>query len=43
MKKVFAKHRKIKEDLSTIKDFRFETFPSISGSGSGYTFLPTIW
>ena len=22
----------------TIKDFRFGTFPSISGSGSGYTF-----
>ena len=38
MKKVFVKHRKIKEDLSTIKDFRFGTFPSISGSGSGYTF-----
>ena len=31
--------------ISTIKDFRFGTFPSISGSGSGsgYTFyrLPT--
>jgi hypothetical protein len=24
--------------ISTIKDFRFGTFPSISGSGSGYTF-----
>ena len=42
MKKVFVKHRKIKEDLSTIKDFPFGTFPSISGSGSGYTFyLPS--
>jgi hypothetical protein len=39
MKKVFVKHRKIKEDLSTIKDFPFGTFPSISGSGSGYTLI----
>ena len=39
MKKFLQNIVKLKE-LSTIKDFRFGTFPSIfgSGSGSGYTF-----
>ena len=37
MKKFLQNIVKLKE-ISTIKDFRFGTFPSISGSGSGYTF-----
>ena len=36
MKKFLQNIVKLKE-ISTIKDFRFGTFPSISGSGSGYT------
>ena len=30
--------RRSQKKISTIKDFRFGTFPSISCSGSGYTF-----
>jgi hypothetical protein len=37
MKKFLRNIVKLKK-ISTIKDFRFGTFPSISGSGSGYTF-----
>ena len=37
MKKVWKNIVKLKK-ISTIKDFGFRTFPSISGSGSGYTF-----
>ena len=39
MKKFLQNIVKLKK-ISTIKDFRFGTFPSISGSssGSGYTF-----
>ena len=39
MKKFLKNIVKLKK-ISTIKDFRFGTFPSISGSGSGsgYTF-----
>ena len=39
MKKILKNIVKLKK-ISTIKDFRFGTFPSISGSGlgSGYTF-----
>ena len=37
MKKFLLNFPKLKK-ISTIKDFRFGTFPSISGSGSGYTF-----
>ena len=39
MKKFLKNIEKLKK-ISTIKDFRFGTFPSISGSGSGsgYTF-----
>ena len=36
--KKFLQNIVILKKISTIKDFRFETFPSISGSGSGYTF-----
>ena len=37
MKKFLKNIVKLKK-ISTIKDFRFGTFPSIFGSGSGYTF-----
>ena len=37
MKKFLKNIIKLKK-ISTIKDFLFGTFPSISGSGSGYTF-----
>ena len=37
MKKFLQNIVKLKK-ISTIKDFRFGTFPSISSSGSGYTF-----
>ena len=37
MKRFLQNIVKLKK-ISTIKDFRFGTFPSISGSGSGYTF-----
>ena len=42
MKKFLQNIVKLKK-ISTIKDFRFGTFPSISGSGSGsgYTFYRT--
>ena len=39
MKKFLKNIVKLKT-ISTIKDFRFGTFPSISGSGLGYTFYP---
>ena len=44
MKKFFKNIVKLKK-ISTIKDFRLGTFPSISGSGSGYTFYrpPLGW
>jgi hypothetical protein len=38
--KKFLKNTVKLNKISTIKDFRFGTFPSISGSGSGYTFYP---
>ena len=37
MKKFLKNIVKLKK-ISTIQDFRFGTFPSISGSGSDYTF-----
>ena len=42
MKKFLKNIVKLKK-ISTIKDFRFGTFPSISGSGSCYTFYRPPW
>jgi hypothetical protein len=44
MKKFLKNIIKLKK-ISTIKDFRFGTFPSISGSGSGsgYTFYRILF